>query len=156
MIQPLFPVDHTHTHDTQRVYPATAIANVDAGIAQAEDVRTSVAEFVSSELPQLQAELNPDNGTTARQLLDPLEQVLAFILDARDRTMQVHGQAQDGQDKYGGILTQKTWAVTLVFLLPLILQVGAAVPRSNDHQVPSVGWCGARSIATTTTTFPSS
>lgn len=98
--------------------------NVDEGIARATDVQANVTDFVQTELPRLEGELNTDNGTTARQLLDPLEQVLTAVLETRARTMRVHAEAEDGEEMYGGYLTQKTWGVTVVFLLPLLLQVG--------------------------------
>lgn len=113
---------------------------MDEGIARATDIQTNVTDFVNTELPRLEGELNPDNGTTARQLLDPLERVLIAILDARAQTMRLHAEADDAEEMYGGYLTQKTWAVTFIFLLPLLFQVGPlSVAR---HLCPSM-WPGS-------------
>lgn len=104
-----------------------AIAAVDVGISQAQNVSASVSDFVATQMPQLEGELNPINGTTARQLLDPLEQLLVSILSARDRVMRAHADVEEGENQYGGYLTQKTWAVTILFLLPLLFQVRPSV-----------------------------
>jgi hypothetical protein len=93
--------------------------------ANAEEVYEAVSNFVATDVAQAVAEFNTStpSGSTTQQLLGPLRQISNSILQGRDMALKYHHLANEQGEKYTGYLTQKTWAVTLIFLLPFLFQI---------------------------------
>lgn len=93
--------------------------------SNAEEVYGTISNFVATVVAQSIAEFNTStpSGTTTQKLIEPLGQISNSILQGRDMALKYHHLANEQGEKYTGYLTQKTWAVTLIFLLPFLLQI---------------------------------
>ena len=93
--------------------------------SNAEEIYGTITQFMATDVAQAVAEFNTSTpaGTTTTQLLEPLDQIFDSILQGRDMALKYHAIADEQGETYSGYLTQKTWAVTLIFLLPFLLQI---------------------------------
>jgi len=115
---PIVTAEQLATVEDGRTAVATARSN-------AEEMYGTITQFMATDVAQAVAEFNTSTpaGTTTQQLLEPLDHIFDSILQGRDMAMKYHVIADEQGETYSGYLTQKTWAVTLIFSLPFLLQI---------------------------------
>lgn len=101
------------------------VAAVNTALTNADDAYRSIQKFMATDVAQAVAEFNTSDpaGTTTQQLLAPLDQVSEALGKARDTTIQYYQTTDEQGERYTGYLALKTWAVSIIFLLPLLFLV---------------------------------
>lgn len=110
--------------------------------SNAEELYGTITSFMATEVTEVVAEFNTStpSGTTTQQLLDPLRQIFGSVLQGRDIALKYHAMAEEQGETYMGYMTQKTWAVTLIFFVPFLLQIiltllNRSYSKSSGHLV---------------------
>jgi hypothetical protein len=100
-----------------------------------EDVFGKIQNFMETDVPDAVTRFNTSAtpGTSTQLLMKPLQNVFEKLLRARSLMLRYYALVYEQGERIEDYLAPKTWAVSVIFLLPFVLQIVFTIlNRSNQ------------------------